>query len=371
MERRLMNSVNKDRLTNTDSLPEDSLDVIIIGRNEEENLPRCIQSAKLVCKRLEEIRDIKTRIVYVDSDSTDRSREIARKHNIEVFLAHPDFRTPANGRSSGYCLTSGKLIMFLDGDCELYPDWLVEGIRFLDTHQKTAGVFGIVNARRQAGPRIINIDYYGGYCSEIEKLSQKMYFTGNCLFRREALRNIGGHEPDLIRMEDVFLGSEIVASGWSIYRLPKPMIKHWDIFLRNSKLAIQKHNILVSGSFNRGALLRYARTRGTLKFILPYYKWELLHATFLGILAAIGMLFITTNQSYLELGILAFVLCICYLIFTINRKQSLVFGVTAMPLLTAYVFAVLFGFIVDQPKVRWGVQRSQDYQQKVRAINHP
>jgi len=190
------------------------------------------------------------------------------------------------------------------------------------------------------------------------------------LVRRSALSDFGGHEPDLTRFGDIYFLCELLANGWQVYKLPIPMCLHWDTSFRNFIAGIQKFFIFVSGSARRGALLHYAKTRGTQKYLLPYYKWELIQLAFLISMATIIALFLTISSHHLELGIITFILIIWYLAYNISRKKNLIFGLLAVPLLTAYVFAVSYGILFNRPIIRWGVQRSEKYRQTVYAANN-
>jgi len=347
----------------------ESLDVIIIGLNEEENLLRCIRSAQLACEQVENTLNVKTRIIYVDSYSTDQSRGVARDLSVEVFFPHPDFQGSSNGRASGIVLTNGTYINFLDGDCELHKNWLVGGLSFLRGDNNTGGVFGTTNLKRYVGERVIEINNVGGHISEIISPTPNSYLTGNLLIKRAALEEIGGHEPDMVRSGDVYFVCELLARKWQIYKIPIPMCNHWDIFFQNHRMALTKFRIMSAGSQRRGTLLHYARARGTLRHFLPHLKWEFIHGIFLLLLTLIMILFVSIPGYHLVSGVLALVLCIGYLFAQCIRKRSVVFGLTSIPLLTMCVFGVLIGLIFKYPKMRWGAQRTEQYRNTVQTIN--
>ncbi|MEM9736625.1 MAG: glycosyltransferase, partial [Pseudomonadota bacterium] len=100
---------------------------VIIGRNEGERLERCLAS---VVGRVD-------LVIYVDSGSTDGSREVARAQGAEVIeldLTRPF--TAARARNAGFHRamareTAPTLIQFIDGDCELRDGWLEAAADFL------------------------------------------------------------------------------------------------------------------------------------------------------------------------------------------------------------------------------------------------
>ena len=90
--------------------------VIILTKNEEINLPDCLDS----------VRDFASRVVVVDSDSTDRTAEIARGYGAEV-LVHP-FETHARQFNWGLdnANITTKWTFRLDADERLTPELCAE-----------------------------------------------------------------------------------------------------------------------------------------------------------------------------------------------------------------------------------------------------
>jgi glycosyltransferase involved in cell wall biosynthesis len=86
------------------------LTAILITYNEEHNLPRALAS----------LEDLAEEIVVVDSGSTDRTCEIARRHGARVFRrAFRDFGDQKNFAASQ---ATQEWILSLDADEELSPD---------------------------------------------------------------------------------------------------------------------------------------------------------------------------------------------------------------------------------------------------------
>src|SRR5262245_7123776 len=111
-----------------DSSTMRSLSVVIIGRNEETYITDCLRSALTAVDRAGGAE-----VVYVDSASTDRTVELARALGIRVISLRPHWElSPSAGRYVGFHHTSGELIMFVDGDTALDPDWLRNAIPWFD-----------------------------------------------------------------------------------------------------------------------------------------------------------------------------------------------------------------------------------------------
>ena len=84
--------------------------IVVIGRNEAGALANCLSS----------VEEHRGHIVYVDSASTDASREIATDHGALVVSIDPAIKlTPARGRNEGFTALLG-----------LFPD--CEFVQFID-----------------------------------------------------------------------------------------------------------------------------------------------------------------------------------------------------------------------------------------------
>jgi GT2 family glycosyltransferase/glycosyltransferase involved in cell wall biosynthesis/Flp pilus assembly protein TadD len=87
------------------------LSVCLIVKNEEEFIAQCLQS----------VRDIAAQIIVVDTGSTDRTIEIAKEFNAEIysFPWNDDF---AAARNEALKHARGEWVLSIDADEELYPE---------------------------------------------------------------------------------------------------------------------------------------------------------------------------------------------------------------------------------------------------------
>jgi len=103
------------------------LSVVIIGLNEAERIGPCIDSVRTA---VADIPD--TVIVYVDSGSSDGTVSIALSKDVRVFrLGKAQPPSPAAGRYVGSMVTSGRFIMFVDGDTIVAPGWIKPAIELM------------------------------------------------------------------------------------------------------------------------------------------------------------------------------------------------------------------------------------------------
>src|SRR4051794_1439560 len=105
--------------------------VIAIGRNEGERLRLCLTSALASgC-----------RVIYVDSNSTDGSVELARSIGADV--VELDMSLPfsaARARNAGFAKLGPetRYAQFVDGDCEIVAGWIETARQQLESRTDVA-----------------------------------------------------------------------------------------------------------------------------------------------------------------------------------------------------------------------------------------
>jgi N-acetylglucosaminyl-diphospho-decaprenol L-rhamnosyltransferase len=95
--------------------PALSLTVIVLTLNEERHIADCLRTAS----------QLTNRVLVLDSGSTDRTLDIARKFGTEI--RHRDFDGYASQRNAAIGMADTDWILFLDAD-EYLPDELIEEI---------------------------------------------------------------------------------------------------------------------------------------------------------------------------------------------------------------------------------------------------
>lgn len=191
---------------------------VAIGRNEGDRLERCLTS----------LQGQVGRIVYVDSGSTDGSRERAALQAAVVDLDLTRPFTAARARNAGFAvlLEAGDdapaYVQFIDGDCELQPGWIAAAAAFLDSHPDVAVVCG---RRRERHPgqsvytRLIDREWD-------TPAGEAKACGGDALMRAQAFQAVDGFDPRLIAGEEPELCVRLRAAGWRIWRLDAEMTLH-------------------------------------------------------------------------------------------------------------------------------------------------
>ncbi len=222
--------------------------LVAIGRNEGERLRKCLLSV---------VRQAGA-IVYVDSGSSDGSAEMARALGVEVIgLDMTVPFTAARARNEGFRRLRARApelryVQFVDGDCEVMPEWLEHAVRFLDRRPDVAVVSG------RCRERFPDRSVYNMLC-DIEwdaPVGSAKACGGNAMMRADALERAGGFHDGLIAGEEPELCVRFRAAGWKIWRLGDEMVLHDAAIMRFGqwwKRAVRGGYGYAEGYFMHGA----------------------------------------------------------------------------------------------------------------------
>jgi GT2 family glycosyltransferase len=239
-----------------------SIGVIIIGRNEGPRLLTCLESIRMGTER--SVVDI----VYVDSNSTDDSVELANRHAHVITLDPKLPFTAARARNAGAETLLARhpeitYLQFLDGDTELDPTWLKHAATYLDHHPAIAVVCG---RRRERAPeatvynRLADMEWD-------TPIGPATEFGGDALLRAAAFQQLGGYSPHFIAGEEPEFAARLRLAGHQIVRLNHEMTKH-DLAM-TSIVQWWRRNVR-SGH----ALAQLAHTHGSAPLYLYRKQWR-------------------------------------------------------------------------------------------------
>lgn len=191
---------------------------VVIGRNEGSRLIAGLNAAA---------RQVDA-MAYVDSGSTDGSPQAARDagaHVVALDMSLPF--TAARARNAGMAdlrvrYPDIRYVQFMDGDCELRPDWVAQAVAHLGAHPRVAVVCG---RRRERFPdasiynRLIDQEWD-------TPVGEALSCGGDALMRVDAFDAVGGYNPDMIAGEEPELCVRLRAAGWKVWRLDAEMTLH-------------------------------------------------------------------------------------------------------------------------------------------------
>jgi GT2 family glycosyltransferase len=191
---------------------------VAIGRNEGQRLVKCLKS----------LRGRLAPVIYVDSGSTDGSVE--RAENLGAHVVSLDLTVPfsaARARNEGVeelirVVPDIDLVQFIDGDCELAPDWIDKAVKTLKASPDVVVVCG---RRREREPmrtiynRLIDMEWDTG-------VGEALACGGDALMRVREFRTVGGYDRALICGEEPELCRRMRLKGWRILRIDAEMTLH-------------------------------------------------------------------------------------------------------------------------------------------------
>lgn len=191
---------------------------VAIGRNEGERLKRCLRS----------LRGQAASLIFVDSGSTDGSAEFARSMGVEVVeldMSKPFSMARARNAGAARALElrpALQFLQFVDGDCEVQPDWIPTARAFLEEHPEVVAVCG---RRRERFPEA---SIYNAMC-DIEwntPVGGAKSTGGDVLMRAGAFVSAGGFNEALIAGEEPELCFRLRQAGGNIHRIDHEMTLH-------------------------------------------------------------------------------------------------------------------------------------------------
>jgi len=159
-------------------------------------------------------------VIYVDSNSSDNSIELAQAEGAHIIALQPDRPSAALGRNAGWRAARGATILFLDGDTLLHPGFVAASLPDL-----TPDVAVIWGHRRELHPeasiynRVLDLDW-------IYAPGPTLFCGGDALFRRSVLTATNGFDEALIAGEEPELCRRIAALGYAIQHVDRPMTGH-------------------------------------------------------------------------------------------------------------------------------------------------
>lgn len=189
---------------------------IAIGRNEGQRLAACLQS----------LAPQVTRLIYVDSGSTDDSVAIATAAGAQVVHLPTDAPfTAARARNAGFAALGPEappLVQFVDGDCAVAADWIATGAAALD---RDPGI-GIVTGWRTESDPDRNAFHALAELEWHRPPGDIPSCGGDMMLRSDLFRRLGGFNGAIVASEDEELCLRVRRAGLRVHRLPQVMTIH-------------------------------------------------------------------------------------------------------------------------------------------------
>lgn len=202
------------------------ISVIVLTRNSEKHLEKCINSILM-----QKYPDFE--VIIIDSNSTDNTLSILNKYNsikkqLEMVCSSKDISV-GKARQIGVDNAKGEIIAFVDSDIELpHENWLknmseplkdetVAGVQTLaKCKDSDPPILKKIHARFEYQDRIIDINNY------------QPIGTSHILLKKDILQNAGGI-PDVFHGEDIVVMKRIMESGYKFVYLKEEKCYHYHV----------------------------------------------------------------------------------------------------------------------------------------------
>ena len=177
--------------------------IIIPAKNEEYNIDRCLKSISQLDYPID-----KYEVLLVDNGSTDQTVDIAKSYNASVFVK-PDL-TIVGLRNFGALSSKGRILVFLDADCTVFPDWLTTASIWMDN--ESVSCFG-------GPPEIpenstwVQKSWYLVREKNMNVIDVDWLESMNMFVRKETFNEIHGFDESLTTCEDYDLSLRLKKYG--------------------------------------------------------------------------------------------------------------------------------------------------------------
>lgn len=201
-----------------------------------------------VLPELQTPEGLRWEVLVVDNNSKDDTSQVvlafARDSTLNVRLVREARQGVGFARKRGIIESYGELIAFVDDDCWLEPDWLLNSIEFARNHPR-AGAFGGRNALEwEMVPDWLFVAYgeslarqdWGDEVFQLPAKGRRLLCGAGLVLRREAAIGAGyfhagmltGRHPKTLGAgEDIEVQMFIRRAGWEVWYVPLMRLRHW------------------------------------------------------------------------------------------------------------------------------------------------
>lgn len=246
--------------------PTMDVSVIIVSWNVSDLLRRCLQTVK------EELQGLSGEVFVVDNASLDDSVAMVRREFPWVrLIANPDNRGFSAANNQGIELSSGRVVVLLNPDTEVYSGGLRRLVQYLDQHpdvgvagpkllrpdgsiQKECArrtptlldqFYSFVAIERFVHPYRLPGNYAMGYWDHLDSRDVEAV-SGACMaVRREVIQQVGGlDEQFTLCGEDLDWCLRIAEAGWRVtYRADAEVLHYGGASMKKAPLASLLRNL--------------------------------------------------------------------------------------------------------------------------------
>ena len=174
--------------------------VVICARNAEKYIGNCISS-------ILNQTFLNFEIVLIDDMSSDNTAGIIRKFDDRRirYIRNKEWLKIPRSRNKGLEYAKGKYIFFTDADCTVSPNWIEEGLEYLE-HKNCIGVEGRIF--------YVSEDYEPTFSDHVmANTSGGQFMTGNEAYPRHVVLAVGGFDENMGSLTDRDFGLRAMKHG--------------------------------------------------------------------------------------------------------------------------------------------------------------
>lgn len=228
-----------------------SVSILIAARNEQVDLPRLLRSLEHLNYPAEKLE-----FLFADDDSQDSTGQLLaswceNRSNAKVYrvLPHQMPKFKPNGKANALAIlateSKGDYLFFTDADCEVSPNWILEGLAPFD--EKTGMVIGITQVKAQSFFGFMQELDWWNTLSIVKVVTDLGHSTtglgNNMVISRKAYELAGGFVACLSSLtEDLEISRRVAKAGFKIRHQFSPGMlaytkaeKDWSALLQQRK----------------------------------------------------------------------------------------------------------------------------------------
>jgi len=197
--------------TAEDGIERPLVSIIVPTRNSAKTLETCLKSIKN-----QSYKNIE--LILVDNNSTDETKEIARKYTQLVFNKGPERNVQ---RVYAASKAKGEYLVFIDSDMELPPSLIESAL----SKCKKEGFDAVIL------PEIAEGKGFWSDCRRLETIcyfNDKLMEAANRFMKAGVYHDIGGYEKEMILQEDFDIHDRLKEAGYRIGRAEE-VIRHHEV----------------------------------------------------------------------------------------------------------------------------------------------